>query len=103
MPIHSPNRQIKQCGAPHSRGRYPGRAALVVVAMASTTSAHAYIDPGTGSILLQSLLAGVAVAIGVLRAYWHRIRSFFSSAQSGTASKAHTDTVDEEAKARSES
>ena len=30
---------------------------------------HAYLDPGTGSIILQSLLAGIAVTIGVLRLY----------------------------------
>ena len=61
-----------------------GRGAIAVVALAMSTPAFAYIDPGTGSIILQSLLAGIAVAIGVLRSYWHRIRSFFSSAHSGT-------------------
>lgn len=43
----------------------------------TSNSAYAYLDPGTGSILIQSLLAGVAVAIGVVRAYWYRIKSFF--------------------------
>ncbi len=37
---------------------------------------HAYLDPGTGSIILQSLLAGVAVAIGLMRLYWYRFKSF---------------------------
>ncbi|MCD6297543.1 MAG: hypothetical protein J7M30_10350 [Deltaproteobacteria bacterium] len=39
--------------------------------------AHAYIDPGTGSMLVQAALAAVAaasVSIGVFR---RRIRSFF--------------------------
>jgi len=40
--------------------------------------AHAYLDPGTGSIILQSILAGIAVAIGVLRLYWYRLKAFFS-------------------------
>ncbi len=31
------------------------------------STSHAYLDPGTGSIILQRLLAGIAVAIGVLR------------------------------------
>lgn len=39
---------------------------------------HAYLDPGTGSIILQSILAGVAVAMGVLRLYWYRLKAFFS-------------------------
>lgn len=50
--------------------------AFAILATASP-SAHAYLDPGTGSILLQSLLAGIAVAIGVLRTYWYRIRALF--------------------------
>ncbi len=40
---------------------------------------HAYLDPGTGSIILQSLLAGIAVTIGMLRLYWHRFKAFLSS------------------------
>lgn len=40
--------------------------------------AHAYLDPGTGSIILQSILAGIAVAMGVLRLYWYRLKAFFS-------------------------
>ena len=40
---------------------------------------YAYLDPGTGSIILQSVLAGFAVAIGVLRIYWHRLKAFVSN------------------------
>jgi hypothetical protein len=39
---------------------------------------YAYLDPGTGSIILQSILASVAVAMGVLRLYWYRVKAFFS-------------------------
>jgi len=39
---------------------------------------YAYLDPGTGSIILQSILAGIAVAMGVLRLYWYRLKAFFS-------------------------
>jgi len=45
---------------------------------------HAYLDPGTGSIILQGLLASIAVAIGVARGYWHRFRAFFSRTESQT-------------------
>ena len=37
----------------------------------------AYIDPGTGSMLLQGLLAGVAGLIVVLKLYWFKIKNFF--------------------------
>lgn len=38
----------------------------------------AYLDPGTGSMLLQALLGGVA-ALGVIaRLYWHRLTAVFT-------------------------
>jgi len=37
----------------------------------------AYIDPGTGSILIQGIIGAIA-AIGVtLKLYWHRIVAYF--------------------------
>jgi hypothetical protein len=44
-----------------------------------STAAHAYLDPGTGSILVQSLLAGIAGAAAVLSLYWQRIKAFFTN------------------------
>ena len=40
--------------------------------------AHAYLDPGTGSILIQVLLGGAAGAAAILKLYWHNIRDYFS-------------------------
>ena len=42
-----------------------------------TTPAYAYLDPGTGSMLLQLLLGGVAGALVVGKLYWHRVKAFF--------------------------
>jgi hypothetical protein len=42
--------------------------------------AHAYLDPGTGSIILQMLLGGVAGAMVVGKLYWHQFMSFFRRA-----------------------
>ena len=42
-----------------------------------TTDSHAYMDPGTGSMLLQVILGGLA-AIGVmLKLYWHKFIGLF--------------------------
>lgn len=41
-----------------------------------TSSAHAYLDPGTGSMILQVLLGGVAGIALAGKLYWHRLRSF---------------------------
>ena len=38
------------------------------------TDVGAYLDPGTGSMLLQVILGGVA-AVGVaIKLYWHKLR-----------------------------
>lgn len=39
--------------------------------------AHAYVDPGTGSMLLQLLLGGVAGALVVVKLHWVKIKNFF--------------------------
>jgi len=46
----------------------------------TTRDAHAYLDPGTGSMLLQGLIAGIAGASVVLGGYWGKVKAFFSSA-----------------------
>ena len=47
---------------------------LFVLACILAQPAYAYIDPGTGSALIQGLIAAIA-AIGVtLKLYWHRLR-----------------------------
>jgi hypothetical protein len=39
--------------------------------------AAAYLDPGTGSMILQGIIAGIAVAGFTLKNYWYRIRAHF--------------------------
>ena len=49
---------------------------LIVLAVAGWPApVLAYLDPGTGSMLLQVLLGGVAAAGVALKLYWHRIRA----------------------------
>jgi len=43
--------------------------------MLSTGDAYAYLDPGTGSILLQALIATVASSLFVIKMYWYTFRS----------------------------
>ncbi len=40
-------------------------------------SSYAYLDPATGSIILQSIIAGVAVGLGILKLYWHKCKMFW--------------------------
>jgi len=39
--------------------------------------AHAYIDPSTGSYILQILLAGLLGALFTLKIFWRNFKGFF--------------------------
>jgi len=42
------------------------------------SNAYAYIDPGSGSLIIQMLI-GTLVGLGItLKIYWHKIRMKFS-------------------------
>lgn len=67
-------------------------AVMVLLGLSYSTSAFAYLDPGTGSIILQGLIAGVMVVVAAGGVFWQRIKSFVSSLFSSTkASKNDTD------------
>ena len=52
--------------------------ALLIVAVAIPTPAFAYIDPGTGSFVVQGIIAAV-VGVGVtLKMFWGRIKAAFT-------------------------
>jgi hypothetical protein len=40
--------------------------------------AYAYVDPGTGSMMIQLLLGGVAGLAVLVRLSWHRLVSVFN-------------------------
>ena len=48
-------------------------AALLLLAPAT---AHAYLDPGTGSYMLQMIIAGLLGAAFAIKMYWLRIKRF---------------------------
>ena len=43
-----------------------------------TNRAYAYLDPGTGSMLLQGLIAGIMVVAGAIGIYWRRLKDFLA-------------------------
>ncbi len=49
--------------------------------------AYAYIDPGTGSLILQSIFGIIAGGLIVLKLYWNRLKGFFSSFRQKTESR----------------
>ena len=54
------------------------KAALAaVIFLLLTDSAYAYLDPGTGSMILSTILGGVAGLLVAWKLLWHRIRHLF--------------------------
>jgi len=51
-------------------------AIAVLLTFVSTGNAHAYIDPGAGSLLLQVLIGSVVGGLFVVKAYWHRLKAY---------------------------
>ncbi|WP_303976105.1 hypothetical protein [Dongia mobilis] len=41
------------------------------------SSAQAYLDPGTGSIILQAVIGAVTGALIVIKLYWYKLKQFF--------------------------
>lgn len=50
---------------------------LAVLVLVAPTPAEAYLDPGSGSMLLQLLLGGVAGIAVLFRLYWRRLLDLF--------------------------
>lgn len=57
------------------------RVITTILLLMLVTDAFGYLDPGTGSMLLQVILGGIA-AVGVaIKLYWHRLRAAFGMAK----------------------
>lgn len=45
----------------------------------SIRKAHGYIDPGTGSYIIQVLIGGLLGAAFALKIYWKKVKAYFSN------------------------
>jgi hypothetical protein len=55
------------------------------------TPAFAYIDPGSGGMMMQLLLGGAAGVAVLVRLYWQRFTTFIGVRKAGAESREHTD------------
>lgn len=78
---------------PPPHPRIAGQLLLVASILLLPRDANAYIDAGTGSMIIQAMIASAAAGMVVLRRYRARIKAFFrrSSPKPGAASEAHDD------------
>ena len=42
-----------------------------------TTKAHAYLDPGTGSIILQAIVGAFAAFFTSIYIFWAKVKNFY--------------------------
>jgi hypothetical protein len=64
-----------------------------ILVLSFPNHAYAYLDAGTGSMLFQALIAAVAAALVVLRAYWGRLKRVFTSSKHLRETSSATATV----------
>lgn len=50
---------------------------LLLLTLGVSSPAYAYLDPGTGSVMLQGLLAGIVSGLAIVKIYWQRLKNFF--------------------------
>jgi hypothetical protein len=48
----------------------------IFIVLIFVNQSYAYIDPGTGSMLVQAVLAAIAAVSVSIGVFWRRIRSF---------------------------
>jgi hypothetical protein len=63
-----------------------------LVFIAFTLNSEAYIDPGSGSYVLQLIVASFFAVVFTLKVFWRNIKAFFS----GAGSKKPTDSTSEQ-------
>jgi hypothetical protein len=51
---------------------------ILISFLAPLAKPHAYLDPGSGSIIVQLLVAAGLGAAFAVRVYWKKIKAFFS-------------------------
>jgi len=51
---------------------------LHILASIPLLSGNGYLDPGSGSVLIQLLIAGLLGAAFILKVSWKKIKAFFS-------------------------
>lgn len=71
--------------------RSPGLVSAILLAFLITlpSPAYAYLDPGTGSLILQAAIGTVAGALVALRIYWQKIKTFFTTKRTAESTKDH--------------
>jgi uncharacterized membrane protein len=52
---------------------------ISILSLTFTNNAYAYLDPGTGSIILQGIIGAVAAGSAAVGLYWNQVKLYFKS------------------------
>ncbi|TLU61487.1 hypothetical protein FE810_14720 [Thalassotalea litorea] len=47
----------------------------------------AYLDPGTGSIIVQGIIASIALGLATIKMWWHKLASVFRKSDPDSANE----------------
>ncbi len=50
---------------------------ILIINIILTTPSYAYIDPGTSTMILQMIVAGIVGIAAALKIYWFKVKSLF--------------------------
>jgi hypothetical protein len=50
---------------------------ITVMVVLLSPTCYAYLDAGTGSIILQALIAGIVGSLFAIKIFWQKIKAFF--------------------------
>ena len=75
---------------------------VLFLSLIAPSAAYAYLDPGSGSMLLQLVLGGLAGLAVIAKLYWHRLLGLFgmnaqqeeSDSETNSASLSTSDSSD---------
>ncbi|WP_243974603.1 hypothetical protein ACBZ91_09510 [Vibrio natriegens] len=57
---------------------FSSKVGLVALLILSSCPAYAYLDPGTGSVILQVIIATVVAGLATMRLWWYKLLNLFS-------------------------
>jgi hypothetical protein len=66
---------------------------FMILGIDSAHEAHAYLDPGSGSMLLQLLMGGIAGAVVVFKLYWQQFIGLFRSSKNEASGPPSSDNL----------
>lgn len=67
------------------------KVAMLSVLLLFAFPALAYLDPGTGSIILQGIIASILVGFASIKLWWYKLKSFFTTKKQSDSSDVETE------------